>query len=262
MGRKNGFTLIELLVVISIIALLVSILMPALNIAKQQATGAVCVSNEKSLTLAWVMYAQDNDGRLVGANNTSADAPRYDWTEYPQDEDGNFAASLEDRYRGIRAGRLYDYTEDVDVYHCPGDKRMIEAGNGAFLSYSIQGFMNGGLPQDGITNPGTPDPKYNVKKESNIRRPSGKIVFVEEAHSGYNWGNWALQIFDGKHWTDPVAIWHNGKSTFGFADGHAELYRWVDDTTLEMSVSEKPWEIYAGGSEDLEFMLRAVNPKK
>ena len=61
----KGFTLIELLVVISIIALLISILMPALNTARQQATGAVCLSNQRTLILTWVMYADEN-GRPIG----------------------------------------------------------------------------------------------------------------------------------------------------------------------------------------------------
>lgn len=261
MRRQNGFTLIELLVVIAIIALLLSIIIPSLRVAKQYATGVVCVSNIRSLSTAWFMYAQENDERLVGANNTSADAPRYDWTEYPQDENGDYRDSVEDRYRGIRAGQLFAYTEDVEVYHCVGDRRMFDVGNGAYLSYAIQGYMNGGLPEDGITSPGTPDPKYNIKKYTEISIPSNKVVFVEEAQIGYNHGNWALQIFDGKHWHDRLAIWHNEKSTLGFADGHAELHRWVDDSTFEMCESEEPWEIYAGDSEDLRFMLRAINPK-
>ncbi len=59
--KKKGFTLIELLVVISIIALLVSILMPALNKAKEQARRTLCMSNEKQIALAFIMYSDAND---------------------------------------------------------------------------------------------------------------------------------------------------------------------------------------------------------
>jgi prepilin-type N-terminal cleavage/methylation domain-containing protein/prepilin-type processing-associated H-X9-DG protein len=63
--RKRGFTLIELLVVISIIALLVSILMPSLNKAKRSAQAAVCLAHLHQWGLAWKQYTQDNDGRVA-----------------------------------------------------------------------------------------------------------------------------------------------------------------------------------------------------
>ncbi|GAJ23796.1 unnamed protein product, partial [marine sediment metagenome] len=58
MNGPRGFTLVELLVVIAIIALLMAILMPALNRAKEQGKRAVCLSNLRQLTLAWIMYAR------------------------------------------------------------------------------------------------------------------------------------------------------------------------------------------------------------
>jgi len=63
---RSGFTLVELLAVIAIIALLTAILMPALNIAKQQAGSAVCLTNEKQLVLAWLMDAENNDYKMCG----------------------------------------------------------------------------------------------------------------------------------------------------------------------------------------------------
>ncbi|MHC4331052.1 MAG: type II secretion system protein, partial [Planctomycetota bacterium] len=60
MRRKEGFTLIELLVVIAIIAILLAILMPALNRVREQGKRAVCLSNLKQLSLAWILYADDN----------------------------------------------------------------------------------------------------------------------------------------------------------------------------------------------------------
>ena len=65
MPKREGFTLIELLVVISIIALLMAILMPALSKVKEQAKAAICLSNLHQHALAWKMYTNDNRGILV-----------------------------------------------------------------------------------------------------------------------------------------------------------------------------------------------------
>src|ERR1035441_436415 len=72
---RDGFTLIELLVVIAIIAILAALLLPALARSKQQAFIAKCLSNDRELTLAWLMYASDNNGVLVG--NAPLDTPPY-----------------------------------------------------------------------------------------------------------------------------------------------------------------------------------------
>ena len=67
MNSQRGFTLIELLVVIAIIALLMAILIPALHSAGEHGKRAVCLNNLRQLTLAWIMYANDNDGKICTA---------------------------------------------------------------------------------------------------------------------------------------------------------------------------------------------------
>jgi prepilin-type N-terminal cleavage/methylation domain-containing protein/prepilin-type processing-associated H-X9-DG protein len=72
---QHGFTLIELLVVIAIIAILASLLLPALARAKQKAKEIKCVSNEKQIALGYLMYASDNSELLPLAAHEGDAAP-------------------------------------------------------------------------------------------------------------------------------------------------------------------------------------------
>jgi len=70
----TGFTLIELLVVIAIIAVLMAILMPALNRAREQGKRTACLNNLRQLTLGWILYADDSDDKIVHADTGRDDA--------------------------------------------------------------------------------------------------------------------------------------------------------------------------------------------
>jgi len=65
MNKREDFTLIELLVVIAIIAVLMAISVPALNRTREQGKRAACLNNLKQLALAWIMYADENDDKIV-----------------------------------------------------------------------------------------------------------------------------------------------------------------------------------------------------
>jgi len=253
--NKNGFTLIELLVVIAIIALLLAILMPSLNIAKEKAAGVVCLSNLSNVGKAWYAYCSENHEKMVSARTeTGSDH----WVHTPLDDNGDIVSpadtGIDEEVNGIRAGALYSYLNDFKVFHCPGDKRSAKSpkrggsGRGGYRTYSIPAGMNG--YQNIIK---------SLKKVTQLRSTDTKYIFVEEMDGrGFNPGSW--QIFpDGRGWIDPVAIWHNNASTLAFADGHAESHKWHDDKVLAMTIDEKnvstsltdPDDI-----EDYEFMRR------
>ena len=214
--KTKAFTLIELLVVIAIIAVLMSILMPSLRLARDQARRIHCISNVKTLALAWFMYKDDNDDDLVGGDTNPGN-----WVGRPPDN-----ATLELQKAAIRRGLLFTYVgKTVDIYHCPADKRELGVNN-AFLTFSIPGGANG---EEWRSNA-----QYiPAKKYGDLKNPALRYVFVEEADTrGTNVGSWQLDVKT-RQWVDPVAMWHNKKSTIGFADGHADMHAWQDPSFIE-----------------------------
>lgn len=266
MNSKNAFTLIELLVVIAIIALQLAIIIPSLGAGREQALEAVCLSNQKQLTLAWTSYYNDNKGLLVGGSNyySGAKATPYRWVEVPllNDTDNPETTapatmaqySIITRKNGIRAGKLYPYTRNESLYHCPADQNFTKPEPiSVYRSYSIAGLMNGedfisrvsGIYspiltyRSAITSPGgTLKTLYVATKFSDVTTPGSKYVFVEEdvavKFQQINVGSFILLPNSQFTWWDWPAYFHNDSSTLGFADGHAELHHWVDPDTIKL----------------------------
>ncbi len=270
MKRRSGFTLIELLVVIAIIALLMAIMIPAFSRIKRQAAGSVCLSNQHQLVLAWILYAQDNDNRLVGGHDGYASSPsiKYDWVQLPQTEDGTLVPvasdRLEDQKRGCERGALFPYVRDGDLYHCPSDHR--NRSELTHRSYGIPGSMNGDVGTGAtswlMVNWGYP----SYKKLTEIKNPGFKYVFLEEKTDvgGWNWGSWNLEK-QGDRWWDPIVVRHGSLSVLGYSDGHAIQHQWKRKSTLGMTDAPYPdairWPV-TDGTDDLEFMRQGYNPAR
>ena len=130
---ERGFTLIELLVVIAIIAILAALLLPALAKAKSKAQGMACVTNEKQLVTAWLMYADDNNDMMVGLSTYPNSQSTPVWrvqTSYitgcpatlPPDQQVIWKVDRGYSHPDPRwDGPLFKYAPNPDIMHCPAD---------------------------------------------------------------------------------------------------------------------------------------------
>jgi prepilin-type N-terminal cleavage/methylation domain-containing protein/prepilin-type processing-associated H-X9-DG protein len=277
MFRPKAFTLIELLVVIAVIALLLAIILPALKIAKQQGSAAVCMSNEHQLALVWALYYDDNDGFIVDSDTGDTVTGYYDYGSItihtfvadPQDINGNLSnSSVEDKVRGYRRGALWPYMDGHKVFRCPHDNRYRKPPATTQLSWVPNNFIGGyrsysmGAPlsQWSLGATGSGENLTVVTKFSEFVNPSFKIVWLEEADgAGWNHRTWNMEL-DEYRWVDPFAIWHNGSSTFAFADGHSARQKWVEDVTIRMAEEQIKWMSTTSDDRDYRWFKKHYVP--
>lgn len=263
-ARKSaqGFTLIELLVVIAIIAILAAILFPVFAQAREKARAISCVSNEKQINTAMLMYTQDYDEK------------------YPTHALYDFANGWGNGW----SSKLVPYIKNTFVFWCPDDSGPTssyprfgpQAGFGPMVSYGANSLMGGPGLSDNVcvgvictANPGWVSqgwyPAANGEGQAiaAITQPANTIAFSEKhaddvTHTGFSWlgantadiwptsqflwdsvknsGDYSAEgclIPDGAR-PDTAAplgkaggasVRHTGTVNFAFADGHVKSLR-------------------------------------
>jgi len=229
MRKSSGFTLIELLVVIAIIAILMAILMPALHRVREQGKRAVCLSNLKQLNLAWIMYADENDDKLVNGaiGYGNSNQAWGDHSNEPAWVARLEQASFEGQLEAIRAGALWSYAKDTKLYKCPTGRR------GQALTYAIMFSMNA------VNHPPTQGVRgAHVKIRTEITNPSPayRLVFIDE---GYMTSDAYAVHYDQEQWWDDPPARHGDGATVSFADGHTDHWKWKGTDTIMRARNEE-----------------------
>mgnify|MGYP000860344107 CR=1 FL=1 len=230
---RRAFTLIELLVVIAIVAILASLLLPALAGAKARAQAAACSGSVRQLHLAWTLYADDNQERLVNNHGVGETRSlRQTWANHVLDwglsEDNTNTIYLTRGLLGAHAGAA------AGIFRCPADRSVSDAGP-RIRSYAINSLV--GDPGE-LTN--RFNPAYvQCFRGSDFAQPALTFVFLEEHPDTINDGFFMNRLDEDPKWGNLPASYHAGSAQVSFADGHVESRRWVVPGTVRPPVDRK-----------------------
>jgi competence protein ComGC len=225
-NEETAFSLPELCVLIACVAVLFSLLVPALAATKTQSASAGCLSNLRQLMTGWEMYREESRDFLM-SNAPLGSTGNNGWIN------GNGAEAWVAAMGNTNASFytnavMWRYVKNnLSVFRCPGD--VVPSANGTRIrSYSMNG-------QVGFVNLGYSSSSgwRNYIKSSDIFRPSpaGLFVFADESPMTINDG-YLQSDLNQPDFPDVPASYLDGACGFSFADGHGEIHRWQTSVLL------------------------------
>jgi prepilin-type N-terminal cleavage/methylation domain-containing protein/prepilin-type processing-associated H-X9-DG protein len=257
--KRHAFTLIELLIVIAVIAILMAVLMPALNLARDQGRKMKCAGNLRSLAIANSLYAANNDGWAVPCRFEDSRGSGVLWTANNQ-----FRTYI--GYEGSEPG--LSVVQTPLRYKCPSDRQKawahayaVESGSttGTLVSYGYN--IEDWFPSVGAGSwTATQGMQVLGYKMVAIPQPSEKLQF-NEAHDW--WSKWkgadyingwdrlgqegTVQQYKDAGCGGPTMYRHNNSVNLAFYDGHVETLHksrvWIPEHAQQAPYQPGMWVV-------------------
>ena len=273
LAGHEAFTLIELLVVLTILAILATMLLPALAGTRSNSQIAQCLNDKRQLSVAWLMYAEENFDFFISNTSWIPSSPGMDWTSSSYNTN---TALLADPAQATIAL----YVKSASLFKCPADNYQSPANPGPRVrSISLNGVLAGFLGSAGPTVQGSApgNGQYfgrsgittsagNCRKMTDLAKPGPVNIFLilDEHPDSINDGSFLLDpgyAPGSEKWRDLPASYHNGAAGISFTDGHAEMHAWKQITGANKTVypvtmtHSLPWQfVNTGVSADYEWL--------